>query len=160
MRECPINLSIFAKTMILTAVNISKEEAEAVVFLPSDSAFISIGEEHEDFWDLRVEGDNVLRTIFSDITLSVRRGGKQYNPMNPDQAEAMAVFIGVHRHKKFIVNCRAGISRSAAVCLFISQQYGHSLKPNFWRLSYPNPWVLQCLQTAQKSLPNYRRSGA
>lgn len=146
--------------MILTAVNVSKEEAEAVVFLPNDSAFISIGEEHEDFWDLRVEGDNVLRVIFSDITLSVRRGDKQYNPMNTDQAKEMVAFIGVHQRKKFIVNCRAGISRSAAVCLFISRQYGHSLKPNFWSLSHPNQWVLQCLQKAQQRLTNHRRGGA
>lgn len=128
---------------VLTAVNISKEEAEAIIFLPDDSALISIGEEHEPFWNLQVYGARVFRVAFSDITRPTRKGDNLYSPMSEAQAKRLAEFVDLHQHRKFIVNCRAGISRSAAVCLFISQQYGHSLKPHFWSLSHPNPWVVQ-----------------
>lgn len=131
---------------MLTAINIPKEEAEAIVFLPEDSVLISIGEEHEPFWSLQVSGDRVLRITFSDVTLPAFKGDRRYSPMTKCQAKIMSDFINRHQSKKFIVNCRAGISRSAAVCLFIHQQYGHSLKPNFWHLSHPNPLVLRMLE--------------
>lgn len=135
------------KANMLTAINISKEEAEAIIFLPADSALISIGDEHERFWNLKIDGDNVLKLAFSDVTRPVQKGSKQYTPMRRVQAKVIAEFIKKHQTKKFIVNCQAGISRSAAVCLFIHRQYGHILKPNFWKLSHPNPWVLQLLQS-------------
>lgn len=137
---------------MLTAVNISKEEAEAIVFLPDDSVMISIGEEHEEFWNLKVAGGRVFRITFSDTTKPMRKGDKFYNPLSNVQAKSLAEFIARNQGRKFVVNCRAGISRSAAVCLFIHQQYGHHLKPNFWNLSYPNPQVLQCLRETQRHL--------
>ena len=137
---------------MLTALNISKEEAEAIIYLPEDTVIVSIGEEHEEFWNLKVSGGRVLRMRFSDITKTVKKGDKFYNPISDAQAKAMAEFIAENQERKFIVNCRAGISRSAAVCLFIHQQYGHGLKPNFWNLSHPNPQVLQCLRNVQQNL--------
>jgi predicted protein tyrosine phosphatase len=139
---------------MLSAVNIPKEEAEAILLLPDDSALISIGEEHEKFWNLQVSGERVLRMVFSDVTTPTRKGDKYYSPMDDNQARKLVEFIKCHQDRKFIVNCRAGISRSSAVCLFIHQQYGHGLKPHFWNLSYPNPWVLQRLRVAQQALTN------
>jgi predicted protein tyrosine phosphatase len=137
---------------MLSAVNIPKEQAEAILLLPEDSALISIGEEHEPFWNLQVSGDRVARMVFSDVTTPTKKGDKCYNPIDGIQARALAEFIALHRHRKFIVNCRAGISRSAAICLFIHEQYGHHLKPYFWDLSHPNPWVFQSLRHAQQSM--------
>ncbi len=137
---------------MLSALNISKEEVESVIFLPSDTALISIGEEHEPFWKLKVTGDNILLAVFSDVERAVVRGGRQYNPIDMVTADAMVNFISQHHDKKFIVNCRAGVSRSAAVALFIHRQYGHSLKPNFWHLSHPNSLVFRCLTHAQQKL--------
>lgn len=138
---------------MLTAVNIPKDEAEAIVFLPDDSVLISIGEEHEPFWKLQVSGDRVFRLTFSDVTQPIKKGDRYYNPMNNVQARAVVAFIELHQSRKFIVNCRAGISRSAAICLFIHQQYGHLLKPYFQSLSYPNSWVIDRLKAAQQSIP-------
>lgn len=142
---------------MLSAVNIPKEEAEAMLLLPDDCVLISIGEEYEKFWNLQVSGERVIRMAFSDITQPTRMGGKLYNPMQRDQAVALVRFIAKHQRKKFIVNCRAGVSRSSAVCLFIHQQYGHGLKPYFWHLSHPNPWVLRQLEEAQADLLGTRR---
>jgi len=137
---------------MLSALNIPREEAEGILVLPDDSVLISIGEEHERFWNLQVSGDRVLRMVFSDVTHPIEKGGKHYNPMNSDQAKVLVKFISQHQDKKFVINCRAGISRSAAVCLFIHQQYGHELKPYFWNLSHPNPLVLQLLWEALRDL--------
>lgn len=137
---------------MLSAVNVPKEQAESIILLPEDSALISIGEEHEPFWNLQVCGARVFRVVFSDVTDLTRKGEKSYNPIDGTQARRMVDFIALHQHRKFIVNCRAGISRSAAVCLFIHEQYGHALKPYFWDLSYPNPRVLECLRVARQNI--------
>jgi predicted protein tyrosine phosphatase len=137
--------------MALTAVNIDKEQAERIVTLPDSTAFISIGNEHEPFWSLQVTGDNVLTMVFSDVVVSALNGGKIYNPISSHQAVKMVDFIVKNSSKKFVVNCQAGVSRSAAVCLFIHEALGHDLKPDFWKLSHPNRLVYQMLREAYHS---------
>jgi predicted protein tyrosine phosphatase len=128
--------------------NISFQEAEEIEQLPDNTCLISIGNEHDEFWDLKVSGERVLKVVFSDITAEREYSKRVYYGITMEQAEEIVAFIDLHKEKDFIVNCHAGISRSGAVCLFIHKTYGHSLKPMFWALSDPNPLVFGRLTTA------------
>jgi predicted protein tyrosine phosphatase len=138
-------------SMTLTAVNIPSEEAERIIVLPSTTALISIGNEYEPFWNLKVAGGDVLKVVFSDTLVPVRKGDRIYSPISPSQALQIVDFISKRCEKKFVVNCHAGISRSAAVCLFINKTFGHELKPNFWDLSHPNKAVYELLLRSYQS---------
>jgi predicted protein tyrosine phosphatase len=135
---------------MLTAINVAYDNAESIICLPDDTCLISIGNEHEAFWQLKVDGPRVLRQVFSDITSDQERHNLRWKALPWDQACEIAEFINQHQDKKFVVNCHAGISRSAAVCLFIHKTYGHQLAPNFWALSQPNPYVFGTLTLAHE----------
>lgn len=133
----------------MKTANIPHYEAESIEALPDDTVLISISNQHEGPWALKVSGESVFQQSFSDVTGPERSpAGRIYSPMNEDQAYEMAKFIEENKDKDFLVNCHAGISRSGAVCLYIHKTYGHELKPNFWALSHPNPVVVGLLMNA------------
>lgn len=48
-------------------------------------------------------------------------------PINPHQAECLAVFLWEHRECNILVHCEAGQSRSRAVALAVWEVLGHDL---------------------------------
>lgn len=128
-----------------TAINIPATQAEDLKSLPENCALISINEEHEPKYPLGVDDQksNVLRVVFSDVgSEAIEHKGKFYNSISVDSARQVVNFIKRNEGKSFIVHCAAGVSRSAAVCLFIHLIYGHELRQHFWHVSQPNPFVL------------------
>jgi predicted protein tyrosine phosphatase len=129
------------------AININKEEAGKIQQLPPKTALISMNEEDIGLYPLQVSGDNVLRMRFADIrgVHSVQHKGQWYRPMSLDEAHKIMNFIEARKDHDYIVHCAAGISRSSAVCMYIHLIYGHALKPDFWLISDPNPYILGTL---------------
>lgn len=136
----------------LKAVNISGRHACLIGNLPDNSALISINDEHRDLYPLKIDRErgNVLTLQFTDIVYPIELSDKEYCPLTVDGALNIINFIDIHRFHNFIVHCAAGISRSAAICLYIHMIYGHELKKRFWALSEPNPHVLGRLLIERK----------
>jgi hypothetical protein len=135
----------------LSAVNISFPEAGDIPGLDDNTVMISINEEYEPLRKLRIprDSDKILTVRFSDITSRITRTIENetiiYEPINEITAHCILDFINKNADKNFIVHCKAGISRSAAVCLYIHIVYGHNLKLGFWTTSLPNKYVLGSL---------------
>lgn len=119
--------------------NICHQEAEKIVRLPKSVVLISISEEDRSEWNLKVSGEQVLRLRFSDVRAVTIHKGKTYNPMTADDAQKIIDFIEKNKDKDIIINCAAGIARSAACCLFAHLFFNYELKQDFWKLSLPNP---------------------
>ena len=123
-------------------LNICAGEAADIQELGPNTVMISINEEAGDLYPLSVDPSKVLRLRFSDVRAVTRHtNGIIYKPMSPADAQQIMEFVSMHSDKKIIVHCAAGVSRSAAIALFIHKTYGHELKPNFWKLSDPNPFI-------------------
>jgi predicted protein tyrosine phosphatase len=125
-------------------VNIPAFAAESIEDL-TGWVLISVHDQHEAPYNLKVADDQVLRVTFSDVTSEVLRGELWFNTIRVEQAHEILAFIEKHKEKNIVVNCRAGVSRSAAICLFIHLFYGHELKEHFYQVSNPNPYVLGML---------------
>lgn len=127
------------------AVNICHNEAADIKYLPSNTVLISINEQHADLYKLSLDrkNPNVLTVQFCDITGKYldNRTNLLYLPMSEEIGLKILDFVNRNKDKDFIVHCAAGVSRSAAVCLYINTIFGHELKKNFWSLSRPNPFV-------------------
>lgn len=131
---------------MLFTENISAKDAMAIEALPEDTAWICIHDEYDPPHKLKVANNTrMLQLTFSDVRGVTPHKSKVYNPMSTEDALQILNFIAANKDKKIIVNCNAGISRSGAICLFIHKTYGHHLKPNFWHLSEPNPFILGTL---------------
>lgn len=90
--------------------------------IPTDVAFISIIDSPAalKYWDdedsvfarhILNDAENVLNLDFDDVS-------KQENGLHPltgQQAEQIVDFILKHRGKDFLIHCKAGFSRSAAI---------------------------------------------
>ena len=114
---------------------------------------ISINEEHGAEHDLNHIDLPVLKLFFSDVTKTVRlANGDEMNPIRAAECHKIFDFVGANKPDLVIVNCWAGISRSAAVCLALNYIYGAALPNNFWEHSYPNPFCLG------KILAEYRKA--
>jgi len=126
------------------AENISAESAVAIQALPDDTAWICIHDEYDQPHPVTT-ATHMLQLTFSDVRAVTPHKGKIYHPMSIEDCRKILGFVKLNRNKKFIVNCNAGRSRSAAICLFIHKAFGHHLKPDFWATSEPNPFVLGTL---------------
>lgn len=129
------------------AINISYFEASVIKTLPSNTVLISINEEYENYRPLMLDrnDERVLSLRFTDIICDVEQFGKVYHTLNQEMAKTITNFIEKHKDCNFIIHCRAGVSRSSAVAMYIHLKYGHSLKENFWIISNPNTQVLGML---------------
>ena len=136
---------------MLKATNINHYVAEEIEELPSDTVLISINEEDEPAWNLKIDrNSNKLLTVkFSDITAKQTIHGRTYSPISQETALKILNFINLNKDKNIIINCTAGISRSGAVALYLHLFHGYELKPNFWKLSMPNKYVLGALILAR-----------
>jgi len=124
------------------ARNISLRESEDIGKLPDNTVLISIASQPDHRGCPNVPKNKRFNAKFDDVTAPQ---GNIAQPITDIQATAMVRWIRQHSDANFIVHCRAGVSRSAAVCLFIHTIYGHALRPNFWEVSRPNPFVLGML---------------
>lgn len=131
----------------LFAYNICAAEAADIKELPPNTVLISINEEIGELYPLQIpEGDErLLRLRFSDVPgleLKYKHNLEQktyelHNIRIKDTEKAIE-FIERNKNKSFWIHCAAGVSRSAAVSLFIHTIYGHKLKPMFFELSCTN----------------------
>ena len=127
-------------------------EARDMKYLPTNSVMISINQPDTPLFDLQINRNNgrVLTLQFNDVTAKMEIHGQSYYPITDRDAVEILDFIDKHRGKDFIVHCAAGISRSAAVCLYLNVMEGYELKKNFWQTSRPNPYVMGKLMIAKK----------
>ena len=125
--------------MSLIAINTSQAGAESWQPTPN-TVIISITDDGEPL--AKLPDAITFRTQFYDVTEPLLFGGTWLKPIRQETARELARFIREHKDSNFLVHCRAGVSRSAAVCLFIHTAHGHQLKENFWALAEPNPLVL------------------
>lgn len=136
--------------MPLFAININAFAAEAIETLDDNTVLISINpEEPEELFRLKLDRNNpnILTVRFADVTKEHNYRGYIIRPISKETTLQILDFIEKNKDKNFIIHCAAGISRSAAVAQFISEAYGHGLKPNFWNVSHPNNYVLYMLRT-------------
>lgn len=69
--------------------------------------------------------DNVLNLAFDDIASEeLIYDGVKFIGMSNKQAEQIVTFIEIHKGKDFYISCRAGRSRSQAICRYILDVYG------------------------------------
>ena len=129
------------------ATNIDMETACDIEQLPPNTVMISINEEHEPLYPLKLDraSEDVLTLKFTDVTARREWMGKQVHPMLIEDAYAILAFIKKHEGKDFLVHCHAGVSRSSAVCLYLHIEHSYDLKTNFWATSNPNKHVLGSL---------------
>ncbi len=110
-----------------TCQNINRYRAEVwhENLSPENNAWISIGEpEIPDSIICNRILDNLpyLKLWFWDVTETVQdEFGDSYFPPNEKDAVQIVRFILQNRGKNFIVNCKAGISRSGAICKFLEE---------------------------------------
>jgi len=92
------------------------------------------------FWVLQVTGERVLELRFADVRAVTQHKDVYLNPMSVHQSHQIIDFIQKWEGFDMVVNCAAGISRSGAIALFLHTNFGYNLKPNFWKMSEPNPF--------------------
>lgn len=103
------------------------------------------------------DADNVLNLNFDDITEDFTFKNEKgedvtYHAISEEQAERVIDFVGNNIGKHFIVHCRAGKSRSQAVCRAIYDCYDDVYEPNKFNkynpCNTPNPDVLAKVKRA------------
>lgn len=129
---------------MLKAINISANEAALMRALDDDEVLISINNPFEDLHPVGVsrEDPRVLTVVFADVTYNFPYKEKVYKVINEETATTLVKFIEKFKDKNFIVHCTAGVSRSAAVCMYIHTIYRHALRNDFLKVSFPNNYVL------------------
>lgn len=128
------------------AINICKDEAKEFKYLPNNSVLISINEIERELYPLAIDRSDarILTVRFSDVTHCRKSmdGKIDYKPINDEIALKILDFINIHSGKDVFIHCAAGVSRSAAVALYLNLFHGYELKPRFWQTSNPNKYVI------------------
>jgi len=113
---------------------------------------ISISEpDVEPFLSEMVEGFvDVLHSQFWDVEQPIE---DKYYPLSPEQGKELRAFIELHKDKRFLIHCAAGMSRSAAIaaaveCIVNYDGNTYSYKTGVSGLSefrryFPNPTVFK-----------------
>lgn len=127
---------------------VSRRTAEALMFYP-DTAIISITDPGKRLAALPVWFRQVLRMSFYDAV-----PGDDFIPIpvpgcfDHHMAREIHDFVdSLHRAPetcRIVVHCEEGVSRSAAVALFVAELTGADL-PDRHRACRANPWVLDTL---------------
>jgi predicted protein tyrosine phosphatase len=127
---------------------VSRQAAEALMFYP-DTAIISITDPGKRLAALPVWFRQVLRLSFYDAV-----PGDDFIPIPVPgcfdhlMAREIHAFVdALHRapqNCRVVVHCEEGVSRSAAVALYVASTTGASL-PDRARAHRANPWVLDTL---------------
>ena len=135
-------------------INICSGQAEDIQQLLPNEVLISIGEEYGDFWKLQVDGERVLKLRFSDVRAIINYKGNIMRPISVEQAHEIISFIQKWEGYDILVNCAASVNRSASISMFLHLFFGYELKPNFYRSSEGNPFVLGVLIQEYMKLKN------
>lgn len=108
----------------MTVSNITRKEAEEYVIVYDDErvAWISIQEPGQEPIVSQLDKYPNLKTSFWDVVSPLTSITDDYvfNPPNEKDAQAIFDFILGNLHRNLIVNCKMGVSRSAAVSKFCS----------------------------------------
>lgn len=108
-------------------INVFKrKEIENKYLFYDDIFIISITEPGEEKVKIKQRETNILRLEFYDVDKEITdEKGKRYNPITIDQAKEIAKFMRINDEniKELIVQCSAGISRSAGVAAAIAKYY-------------------------------------
>lgn len=81
--------------------------------------------ENTTHWFNKSEADNVLNLEFDDINEDCFiYKDIEFKGISDKQAEQVVNFIEKHKGKDFYISCRAGKSRSQAICRYILDIYG------------------------------------
>lgn len=132
------------------AINICLLDALTIAELKDDQALVSICDEGaNDKFLIPDDHERLIRLRFGDCTEDiVAWRGFEYRGITDSQAKELYKFCKKHKEKNFIVHCTAGVSRSAAICLFLNLCYNHKLKDHFFLTSHPNSRVVYKLLQA------------
>lgn len=107
---------------------------------------------HEDLqhW-FKSNHSNVLNLEFDDVAHDIVWDDYKAYVITPKQAQEIIDFIEANLGKRFYIHCRAGVSRSGAICDFIKHNYdyykdsegGQHIRPNVAVLSALNKILWQ-----------------
>lgn len=127
-----------------TATNLNCYGAEGLEKLPPNTVLISFNEEDRALYPLKLnrDSDSILTLRVSDVTSKLEHKGVTYYPISDYNCLQILDFINRHNGKHFIVHCAAGLSRSTAVCLYLHIAHGYDLPKGFWKIAYPNRYIL------------------
>ena len=133
------------------AINISAIEAKEIKSLPSNTVLISINQPDEPLVPLKLDRNSskILTVRFWDICSNREYNGQTITPIDYETCCEILNFIKRHRGQNFVIHCAAGISRSAAICLYLHIIHRYELKPKFYHVSRPNKYVLGYLMFAK-----------
>jgi hypothetical protein len=116
------------------------------------TAVISIGEKGEDLPFFAVDPIDLLRLEFDDVDQDL---GPEYTMFDWTHARKILQFEHRYKDHDIIVHCAAGVSRSAAVAMFLSNHTKRALlteKPCSGDYSRYNKWVYQQLKVTRVDL--------
>ena len=118
-------------------------------------AVVSINNSHDSPVNLYGTWEAVLRLSFDDIIEERHEEyGRGYVLFSEEVAHTVVSFVRAHQNFDFVVHCAAGISRSVAVGMFISQLYEAELKTHATPdTSHHNSHVLRTLRKVAKIWP-------
>jgi predicted protein tyrosine phosphatase len=114
------------------------------------SISITDPDEGDDVYEhhFKCDHQNVLNLKFGDVSKDITTEYGLCNAMSKEQAKTLYEFIKKNRHiERWVVHCTMGISRSAAVSMFIND-FLHGDKEQFKRDNphiSPNPHVYRLL---------------
>lgn len=135
------------------AINISAAEAKEITELPNNTVLISINNTFREVFPLKLDRNSskILTVIFDDVTVTGPAkypNGEIQTKKVIDTKTVLKIldFININRGKNFYIHCHAGVSRSAAICMYLHLMEGYELRKDFWEISnsefWPNPLVL------------------
>jgi hypothetical protein len=99
----------------LQAESFDVDYYDNILNLPSDLCFISISDPHKDFIKTNGYFKDELFLKFYDVEEPIGN----YVPITDEQAKYIYDFIIKNKDSMFLINCEAGVSRSAGVGLAI-----------------------------------------
>lgn len=151
LRRNPTNIPTIETELITAIVGIDEIER---IYPEEQTVLISITEPDSELIpdSIKMRYLHVHETKFWDVLDKViGADGNEYDVIPMETARKIKEFILDNKDKKFVVHCKAGISRSAAVgcCIECLVEYegdvygyktGHSSIKEFWRY-HPNPTV-------------------
>jgi hypothetical protein len=129
----------------MNCCNLSRNEAIEFEFIlrPDINAWISINEPGFPHTESKVFDrlNNVLKICFWDVVSPVPIIGTNEVAMPPTDEDAKLIvdFILDSKGKNMYVNCKAGKSRSAAVCQFLQDMLGYNWNEYYKKRAEPNP---------------------
>ena len=142
--------------MKYTVLNLSRHTVRNISRTPRNSIWISIEEPGtpsssvDNRW---LEGLPTLRIAFDDIsTVHKLFNGVETVPFSMEMAKEVITFILNNPRKNIIVNCAAGISRSAAIAKFCHHNLGYKWWEEGQMFATPNTHVIKMLSSANREL--------